>query len=371
MQLIPGGLTTARSTTLSAGIASDVLPGTTSGFLSSLTYGGDPPNMYAIRITETGGANAVDTISIYRAVASGGTFVADSTTYSIIASGSIELVLTNFVGDLRIKCTSTSGATVAVDIAPYFASNPGPQQTISNGVAQGIALGGTISGALSQSSGTFALSGNGASTITTSSGAVTITSAAALNLGTATSTSVVIGATAVAPSFPGGLTVAANKAVTGSGAFAVEATGALSLGVNASSTSIAIGQATVVANFVGGITIASSKTIVGLGAMSVDAASGSTLSVGTASNALTIGQSAKVTTINGLVSLGSTLAMGSAAHASALVTLASTTQGFLPPRGTTTNRDAIGTPAEGLIFYNTSTHKLNLYTTGWEAVTSA
>lgn len=58
--------------------------------------------------------------------------------------------------------------------------------------------------------------------------------------------------------------------------------------------------------------------------------------------------------------------------ASSLLTLESTTKGFLPPRMTTTERNAISSPATGLTIYNTSTNKLNLYTgSGWEAVTSA
>ena len=55
----------------------------------------------------------------------------------------------------------------------------------------------------------------------------------------------------------------------------------------------------------------------------------------------------------------------------ALLDLTSTTQGFLPPRMTTTQRDAISTPPAGLVVYNTTTSKLNVYTSAWEAVTSA
>lgn len=43
--------------------------------------------------------------------------------------------------------------------------------------------------------------------------------------------------------------------------------------------------------------------------------------------------------------------------ASALLELSSTTQGFLPPRMTSTQRDAISSPAAGLIIYNTTTNK--------------
>lgn len=56
---------------------------------------------------------------------------------------------------------------------------------------------------------------------------------------------------------------------------------------------------------------------------------------------------------------------------SARVAINSTTQGVLFPRMTTTQRDAISSPAEGLIIYNTTTKKLNIFTTIWEQITSA
>ena len=54
--------------------------------------------------------------------------------------------------------------------------------------------------------------------------------------------------------------------------------------------------------------------------------------------------------------------MGAVPAASALMELASTTRGFLPPRMTEAQRDAIATPATGLVVYNTNTNALN-YTT--------
>jgi hypothetical protein len=61
-----------------------------------------------------------------------------------------------------------------------------------------------------------------------------------------------------------------------------------------------------------------------------------------------------------------------AADASAILELESTTKGLLLPRLTTVQRDAIGSAAEGLLIYNTTTNKLNFYTgAAWEAVTSA
>jgi hypothetical protein len=59
-------------------------------------------------------------------------------------------------------------------------------------------------------------------------------------------------------------------------------------------------------------------------------------------------------------------------NASALLDVTSTTQGLLPPRMTTTQRNAISSPAAGLMIYNTTTNKLNFYNgSAWEAVTSA
>jgi hypothetical protein len=52
-------------------------------------------------------------------------------------------------------------------------------------------------------------------------------------------------------------------------------------------------------------------------------------------------------------------------NASAQLDVTSTTRGFLPPRMTTTQRDAISSPAAGLVIYNTTTSKLQVYTTSW------
>jgi len=58
--------------------------------------------------------------------------------------------------------------------------------------------------------------------------------------------------------------------------------------------------------------------------------------------------------------------------ASAKLNLVSTTQGFLPPRMTTTQKNAIGSPATGLVVFDTTLAKLAVYTgAGWETVVSA
>ena len=54
--------------------------------------------------------------------------------------------------------------------------------------------------------------------------------------------------------------------------------------------------------------------------------------------------------------------------ASAILELSTTGRGFLPPRVTTTQRDAISSPAEGLMVYNTTDDALNYYTgSAWSA----
>lgn len=57
-----------------------------------------------------------------------------------------------------------------------------------------------------------------------------------------------------------------------------------------------------------------------------------------------------------------------ALHASAAAQIDSTTKGFLPPRMTTAQRDAIATPATGLLIWNTTTNSLNYYDGAWQVV---
>lgn len=60
---------------------------------------------------------------------------------------------------------------------------------------------------------------------------------------------------------------------------------------------------------------------------------------------------------------GSVYIGSSTPNAASILQADSTTQGFLPPRMTTVERDAISSPPAGLIIYNTTTSKLNVYTT--------
>ncbi len=65
------------------------------------------------------------------------------------------------------------------------------------------------------------------------------------------------------------------------------------------------------------------------------------------------------------------IATTSTAIPSAKLALNSTTSGFLPPRMTTAQKNAIASPAAGLVVYDTTLNKLCVYTTTWETITSA
>jgi len=69
---------------------------------------------------------------------------------------------------------------------------------------------------------------------------------------------------------------------------------------------------------------------------------------------------------------GDVVVGGSSALASAAFQITSTTKGFLPPRVTTTQKNAIASPASGLVVYDSTLNKLCVYTgSAWETVTSA
>lgn len=60
------------------------------------------------------------------------------------------------------------------------------------------------------------------------------------------------------------------------------------------------------------------------------------------------------------------------AEACSILELESVTKGFLPPRMTEVQRDAISSAAEGLIIFNTTSNKLNVYASAtWQEITSA
>jgi hypothetical protein len=70
---------------------------------------------------------------------------------------------------------------------------------------------------------------------------------------------------------------------------------------------------------------------------------------------------ALTTNLFSVASSGSVLINTTVDIVSSILTLESTTRGFLPPRMTSTQRDAISSPAAGLVIYNTTTNLLNVY----------
>lgn len=69
---------------------------------------------------------------------------------------------------------------------------------------------------------------------------------------------------------------------------------------------------------------------------------------------------------------GSINAGSSTENSCAILQASSTTKGLLPPRMTTTQKSAIASPAEGLVVYDNTLHKLCVYTgSAWETITSA
>jgi hypothetical protein len=85
--------------------------------------------------------------------------------------------------------------------------------------------------------------------------------------------------------------------------------------------------------------------------------------------ATSAGQRHLIIDTSGRIGIGNGI---STVNAAAQLQVDSTTRGFLPPRMTTAQRDAITSVPAGLMIYNTSTNKLNFFNgSAWEAVTSA
>lgn len=75
--------------------------------------------------------------------------------------------------------------------------------------------------------------------------------------------------------------------------------------------------------------------------------------------------------VNGTTRIQNKLSVGTPSAASAVMEITSTTQGFLPPRMTTAQKNAIASPAAGLVVYDTTLNKLCVRTaSAWETITS-
>ena len=97
---------------------------------------------------------------------------------------------------------------------------------------------------------------------------------------------------------------------------------------------------------------------------------GNTINLGTGAgaNTLTLGNTNTTTKLVFNTGSGGIGINNTSPDASALLDMSSTSRGVLIPRMTTTQRDAITTPATGLQIYNTTTNALNYYNgTAWSA----
>jgi hypothetical protein len=75
--------------------------------------------------------------------------------------------------------------------------------------------------------------------------------------------------------------------------------------------------------------------------------------------------------VNGTARIQNKLSVGTPNQATAIMEVTSTTQGFLPPRMTTTQKNAISSPATGLVVYDTTLNKLCVRAaSAWETLTS-
>jgi len=95
-----------------------------------------------------------------------------------------------------------------------------------------------------------------------------------------------------------------------------------------------------------------------------------------ATGALLIGSASQVSSASKLEVTGqgyfsTVLGIGTASlNASAKLQVDSTTQGVLFPRMTTTQKNAISSPATGLVVFDTTLGKLCVYSTTWQTITS-
>jgi len=98
---------------------------------------------------------------------------------------------------------------------------------------------------------------------------------------------------------------------------------------------------------------------------------GTNLSAFTANGVVYASSTSALATGGTLVFNGSALGLNGAPAASAILDGQSTTRGFRFPNMTTTEKNAIGTPATGLVIFDTTLGKLCVYTgAAWQTVTS-
>jgi len=188
-----------------------------------------------------------------------------------------------------------------------------------------------------------------------------------------------VAATDAANTFTGAQTIAPTAATSGART-ALTVTGAADTGVTASTeqSDVHLNLARTVTFATGSLT---TQRAVRLRAPTYAFAGASTLTTAVTldiDNAPQAGTNATISAayalrvVAGASYFGGSVSIGGAPDAKAALTVTSTTQGFLPPRMTSTQRDAISSPTAGLVIYNSTSNKLNFYNgSAWEVVTSA
>jgi fibronectin-binding autotransporter adhesin len=293
-----------------------------------------------------------------------GDAAADDVTFSGVVAGSVSL-------------KKEAAHTISI-AASTTADTAGGALTIAAGAAAATNANG---GALTLDAGALAGSGTG--------GAITIGGTAA--------NSIALGRTGKTTTVSGNLTVAETVQLSGNTTIGNAATDTLTVtavvatdvtlikevnhtvSVGASTTADTAGANLTIAAGAAAATNANGGNLVLDGGALAGSGTGGTVSLGaTSANSVTIGRTGKTTTIPGALAVteGTTLTgavgVGGAVATSALLSVTSTTLGFLFPRMTEAQRDAIASPAAGLVVYNTTTNKLNLrVAAAWEVITSA
>lgn len=252
----------------------------------------------------------------------------------------------------------------------------------------------------------------GASKAILGSGALDVDATGLLQLGVNTATtSMNVGHGSVVPNFPAGILIADTKALTGGGALTIDSGPASTLVIGPTlATTVSIGRSSHPADFPGGLTVPGGQSIMGTGVTtySIDAAGTSGILIGATAGSVAFAS----TTVRPIFNAGIELDTGkdikaksgdvilnpiagggimlklastqsayldssgrmsigaSNPNANAVLDLQSTTRAFMPPRMTTTQRDAISSPTEGMQIWNTTTSVPNFYNgASWKAVT--
>lgn len=99
-----------------------------------------------------------------------------------------------------------------------------------------------------------------------------------------------------------------------------------------------------------------------------------TLNIGGAATAISLGAAVGTLTLNNpniLMSNATSVGIGTGSpNANALLDISSTTKAFMPPRMTTTQKNAITSPVAGMVVFDTSVNELSVYESKWETLST-